>query len=94
MNDLTMWSAIIGFVMPAAIAFVNQARWSKPLKGVVAFMLCMIAAAVTVWIRGEFVTGAWLHSAVVVFFAAVGTYHTWWKPSGIGPTVEAATSTR
>ncbi len=89
-----MWSAVVGFFMPAAIAFVNQSRWSKPPKGIVAFGLCLIAAVVTVWVRGELSTGTWLHAALVLFLTAIGTYHTWWKPSGIGPTVEAATSTR
>lgn len=94
MDKLTMWAAIVGFLMPPAIALITQTQWAKPLKGLVAFALCLIAAAVTVWLSAEWDGGDYVKTAMIVFAAAVGTYHVWWKPSGIAPSIEAATSTR
>lgn len=94
MNNLAMWSVIVGFAMPALIALINQTRWTKPLKGLVAFILCVLAAFVTVWLRGELTGATWTTSTLIVFGAAITTYHTWWRPSGIAPSIEAATSTR
>lgn len=93
MNE-TMWDGLVGAGMPLLIAFLNQSRWSKPVRGIVAVLACLLAAAVTVWLRGELDVANWTKTAMVITGVAMVSYHTWWKPSSIGPRVERATSTR
>lgn len=94
MNDLMLWSTFIGAVLPPLIALVNQATWSSAWKFIVAVLTSIAVSAVTVWLRGEFSPTNWFRSALVVALAAIATYHTGWKPSGIAPSIEVATSAR
>lgn len=94
MNDLMLWSTFIGAVLPPLIALVNQATWSPAWRFIVAVITSIITAGVTVWLRGEFNPDNWFRSALVVALAAIATYHAGWKPSGIAPAIEVATSAR
>ena len=89
---LTQWAAIVGFFMPAVIAFLNQSTWSNTVRGLVAFAAALVAAVVTTYLETGLDTKDLVTTIIVVFFTAVGTYHTWWKPSTIAPRIEAATS--
>lgn len=91
-DDSTMWAGIVGFGMPAVIALLNQCRWDSRIKAVVAFGACLLAALGTVWAQGDVDVRNWVRTSMIVFVAAIGTYHVWWKPSNIAPTIEAATS--
>lgn len=93
-DDVTLqqWSIIVGFLMPAVIAIVNQSTWSKTLRGLVAFASSLVAAFVTTYLETGFDTEDFVKSGIFVFGAAVVTYHTWWKPSTIAPRIEIATS--
>lgn len=92
LSSLEMWSALVGALMPLAIALINQSHWSKAWRGIMAVGLCVIAAAVTCWLRGELNGSNYARSVLVVLTAALTTYHVWWKPSTIAPAIEAATS--
>ena len=92
MDDLTLWSTFIGAVLPPLIALVNQARWSPAMKFIVAVLTSIITSAVTVWLKNEFNPHNWFRSALVIALAALTTYHVAWKPSGIAPSIEVATS--
>lgn len=90
--SVAMWGAIVGFLMPAAIAALNRRRWSSSAKGIVAFVACIGAAAGTAYFAGDLGnTSDLTTAALTVFGAAIVTYHQWWKPSGIAPKIEAAT---
>lgn len=92
MTDLEMWSLVVGVLLPPLVAMVNQPGWSAAAKGVVAVLASVVAAAVTVWLRGDLSGGTWLHSMLVVAVAAIASYQAWWKPTGIAPAIERATS--
>lgn len=92
MNELDMWNIVIGFAMPLLVALVNQWRWPATVKGLVAFAVCAIAAAVTVYVRDGWDGQTWLRTLMVIFLTAVATYRLWWQPSQIAPRIEQATS--
>lgn len=84
---------LIGLLMPGLVALVNQSHWSPRARGVVAVIVSVAGAAVVEWVRsGPFDLTDWRDTAVVIVFAAITFYKVWWKPSGIGPMVEAATT--
>ncbi|MFL1903069.1 hypothetical protein ACJWDR_28790 [Streptomyces tauricus] len=93
-TDAELWAAGLGFVLPPVIAIVNQPRWSGPVKAL--FML-LVATAVglgTAYFNGDF-DGKPIVTCMLVAAVVIGTsYHTVWRPSGIAPGIEQATSTK
>lgn len=92
LSDLEMWSALVGALMPPLIAIVNQSHWSKAWRGIISVASCVVAAAVTCWLRGDLSAGNYAHSVLVILTAALGSYHVFWRPSSIAPAIEVATS--
>lgn len=90
-SELTI-DALIGLAMPVVIAVINQSHWSPRVRGAVAFVLCLVAATVVEWVRGDLSWEDWRNTALVIFGAAVFFYRQWWQPSTIAPAIEAATS--
>jgi len=92
MNDTEMWALVCGFFLPLGIAVVEQAKWSKTVRAVVAFIMCGAAAAVTVAIAGDLTGKAWVSTSLIVVVAALATYAKFWKPTGIAAKVEELTT--
>ena len=88
-----MWSLIVGFLLPLAIAFIQQAHWPKGLRAIVAFIVCLAAAVGTVYLQGPgvFTWSRWVSSALLTFVTAIATYKRFWKPTGIASAIEAST---
>jgi hypothetical protein len=87
------WSILVAFLLPNAIALVNQTHWSKPLRAVVSFAICVLTAIVDVIIQGKLNGKDVAGTLVLVAFVAYTSYTLFWKPSNIAPAIEAATST-
>jgi peptidoglycan/LPS O-acetylase OafA/YrhL len=84
--------AIGGVAMPFLIALVNQSSWGPKLRGIVAFGLCLGAAALLCALHGTLTFDNWRATAILVTGAALVMYHALWKPSGLAPAIESATS--
>lgn len=84
--------AVGGIAMPFFIALVNQSTWSPKLRGLVAFGLCLGAAALLAALHGTLTVDHWRDSAIPVTGAALVMYHALWKPSDLAPAVEEATT--
>jgi VIT1/CCC1 family predicted Fe2+/Mn2+ transporter len=92
MSNLTQWSALIAFFVPLVVALLNQEKWSAQIKAVLFFAVSIVAAAGTAYFQGDLTGKRWLDSALVVVAAGAAFYHGWWKPVGIAPQIESATS--
>lgn len=84
--------AMIGFIMPAVIAGVNQSYWNSRTKGLVAFLACLVASVAVCLFRGDMDWTNWQSTFLVVFGGAIATYRLWWQPSMIAGTIEAKTT--
>lgn len=92
MDDLTMWSLLVGFVSPPLISMVQQPAWSRRLRALVTLAFSTVVGGGTAYFNGA-MTGKGLVSAIlVVLVTALTTYKGLWKPSGVSPAVETATS--
>lgn len=91
-NDLLMWNLLVGFLLPNAVAVVNQPGWSRATKAVWTLIVCVLAGAGTAWFNGAFTGRGVVSSILVIAVLALVTYQTIWKPSGIAPAIERATS--
>lgn len=98
MNDLltlgnpALWALAVGFFSPPVISVIQRSRWSARTQSLVAFGFYLVVAAVTAYVAGLFTTGDILRLALLVFLAAGTSYKTLWKPTGVSPAIEAATS--
>ncbi|MGW7247685.1 hypothetical protein [Streptomyces decoyicus] len=92
MTDAQLWAAVLGFLSPPVIAIVQQPRFAGPLKGVVMLLWAAIVGLGTAYFNGQF-SGPSITSCMLMAVLVIGVaYHTLWRPSGIAPRIEAATS--
>jgi threonine/homoserine efflux transporter RhtA len=93
MTDPTSFDLAVGGVaMPFIIALINQTKWNPKVRGLFAFLLCLGSAAGLAALHGTLTFADWRNSAVLVTGSALVMYHALWKPSGLAPAVESATS--
>ena len=93
MSDADVGTALLGTLMPLLIALVNQWRWPPPVKGIVALLVCGLAATAVAWLRGgQLDWHDWRRTALIVTGAALASYRMFWQPTQIAPRIEAATS--
>lgn len=90
-NDATMYAAIVGFLMPAGIAVIQQPKWSAGMRSVVTFLLCVAAAGGTVYFTDGFDGGNLVHAALITFVVAIASYHGLQRQT-IAPAIERETS--
>lgn len=87
-----MWSLVVGFLLPILIAVIQQEAWASWLRSVVMFVVCLIAAAGTVYFQGRFDVQDYITSALLIVVTAIGTYKGIWQPTGIAPVLEHVTT--
>lgn len=92
LNDV--WYLLLtGTVLPLLISLINQCHWSAGVKSIVALVVCCAAAA-AVSIHAGVTSGQGIAgAAIIVVTVTKALYEAFWKPTGIAPTIENATST-
>lgn len=90
--NLAWVSGVIGFLLPNGIALLNQTHWPTKLKSFVAFVVCIIVAVITTWIKGDVNFTDLVGSAGIIYTVAMASYTGLWKPTEIAPTIEAKTT--
>lgn len=89
-----LWALAVGVFSPPVISLIQQSRWSARRKSLVAFGFYLVVAAVTAYVLGLFNTGDFFRLALLIFLAGGASYQTLWKPTGLSPAIESATSQR
>jgi hypothetical protein len=99
MSNLTTdaWYVLVtGPLLPLIISIINQPKWSDGLRAIVAGIVAAIAGAAVAWHAGLFAGGFagvfTAANAVVLFRLASSFYKHFWKPTGVSPAIEHATS--
>lgn len=90
-SDLAMWSLIVGFLLPPALAVVQQGKWDAKIKAALAFLVSAAAAVGVAYFSDDLTGRTWVSSALVVFVGAISTYQMFWKQTTIAPKIESAT---
>lgn len=92
-TDAQLWATGLGFVLPPVIAIVNQPRWSGTVRGLLMLAVAAVVGLGTAYFNGDF-NGKPIVTCMLLAAVTIGTsYHLVWKPSGIAPKIERATST-
>lgn len=93
MSNLVMWNLIVGFLVPNLIAIVQQPKWSQRARAWFTAVACIFFGAGTAYFTGQFNLGDIVGSILTMGVAAITFYKGLWKPSGIAPAIENATTT-
>ncbi|MGW9029907.1 hypothetical protein ACWGQ5_38550 [Streptomyces sp. NPDC055722] len=92
LSNAELWAAALGYVLPLVIAVVNQPSWRGWVKGLLMLVVAAGDGVGTAYFGDQF-HGRPVVSCVLIAAIAIGVaYHTVWKPSGIAPALERATS--
>jgi len=93
-NNLEMWSLLVGAVLPPFVAIIQQPQWPNWFRTAVAVASSIVVGFVTTWLTNDDVL--WeqpmVTSILMVLVAALTTYRNVWRSSGIAPAIEAKTS--
>lgn len=83
-QDLIMWTAIVSFAIPPIVAVIQQPRWSKPARTIVATLVSVIAGLGTVYFTDAEVLSTVTPTVVLtVLIASMGAYKTFWRGVGV-----------
>lgn len=91
--------AALAFMLPLLFAFVMQQHWAAKVKSNVAWGLCFLVALASNFAQSG-VPANWTDlthlaaSFTVILALTTQTYDKFWKPNGIAPAIEAATSSK
>jgi hypothetical protein len=91
-TDFQMYSLLVGFLLPPVLAIVMQARFSQQVRAAIAFVACVIAGAGVAYFQGDLTGKRFVSAALIVLTTGLATYRNFWKPTGVAPTIEAATN--
>ncbi|HEY6008455.1 MAG TPA: hypothetical protein VIU40_09055 [Geobacteraceae bacterium] len=92
MTDQEMWALIVGALAPLVIAIIQQPKWAETKRVAVTVGFCIAAGAGTSYFAGNFSGRSLISDILMVLVAALATYRGVWRPSGIAPRIEVATS--
>ena len=84
-SNVVLWTGLVGFLLPPALAIVLQQGGSSQVKSVVA------GFGLAYW-QGNLDGADVATAALIVLTVAQATYQGFWKPTGIAVGIEAATS--
>ncbi len=84
-TNMIMWSSIVGFFLPLAIAIPKREHWPSWVKGLFAFFCCLVAALGTAYFSGDLTQiRDYATAALFVVFSALGSYKLLWGPEASG----------
>ena len=93
-SNQAMWAAVAGWFVPLLISAIVQTGWDSRAKSLAAFAVCVGVAAVTAWLAGQLTLEDLVTSGLIVVVTAKTSYEALWKPTGVAPAIERATSRR
>lgn len=92
MDDLTMWSLVVGTLLPPLISVIQQPTWPDWVRAVATAAIALVVGGLTAYFTGDLEGKTLVSSFLVVLVAAITTYKGFWKPTSVSPRIEAATS--
>lgn len=92
MTNLDLWAVVIGTIAPLVIAVVQQKPWPSHVKAIITVISSILIGLGNVYFNGQFDVKDIARSILLVFVATIAAYQGLWKPTGVAPAIESATS--
>jgi hypothetical protein len=86
------WGLILGLLTPVLVSVVQQPQLPRWARATIAVVSGFLVGTITCLINGQIGAGDLLTTIALVLVASHTAYESFFKPTGIAPTVEAATS--
>ena len=86
--NLSMYTAVVGFFLPALIAVLNRCTWSQTTKYAMSFAVVCVAVIGHLIFAGEWNMADLPGSILKMLFMTIGSYLIFWRPSGISDKIE------
>jgi hypothetical protein len=90
LSDAELWSALIAIVLPLAISAIQRQTWTLKEQALVAFGVCLVAAAGTCWFNNAFVGLSYARCVLIVVLVAYISWQSIWKPTGTTAAIAGA----
>src|SRR4051812_3201163 len=92
MTNVALWALALSILTPLATSLIQQPRFSRNVRIGIAAAVSVVVGAGTAYFSGD-LTGKSLVVAIgIVLVGAEATYQKVWRPSGLAPAIENATS--
>lgn len=85
-------AALVGLVLPLALALPIQHHWPPQLKVAFTLLAYGLVGVVEAAAAGKLTGATWWQSALSTFVTGALAYLAIWKPAGVAPAIERATS--
>jgi len=92
MDNLTMWTLIVGFLLPNVIALVQRPTFGKRTRTAITGVFCAVAGVGTAYLTGDFNGKDIVSSVLIVGVSTITFYKGFWKSAGVAPAIEEKTS--
>jgi len=77
MDFTILWAAIVGTLIPLAVAFVANCNWSSAAKSWTAFGSSVVVGVVTVYVAGGLDAANLTATTLAIYGACEGAYKIW-----------------
>jgi hypothetical protein len=91
-NAILQINALIGFFLPLVVSVFQHYKFPTWFRVAIAAATSLAAGVFSTWAEGKLDWTNWGTAAIIIFTTSQLTYVTVWKPTGIAPKVEEATS--
>jgi hypothetical protein len=92
LSNLAMWSLIVGALTPPLVAVIQRPKWSGTARTFFMLLAATVDGVVVAWLEGNLDFARFTNSALVAGVAIITAYYGIWKPTGVAPKIEKATS--
>lgn len=96
-SSVQAWAIILGFVTPLITAVVKRPGMSKQAVQIISLIVAVVIGIGNLFVQGTLSNIDWnlttaLASVVAVIGASQAAYALLWKPTGVEPAIDSATS--
>lgn len=92
LSNLAMWSLIVGALTPPLVSVVQRPTFNPHFRVILMIAAAVVDGVVIAWLQGDLTFARFTNSALVAGVAIISAYQGIWKPTGIAPRIERATS--
>lgn len=91
-DNMSMYMAVIGWLVPMLISIINQRGWSSEVRGFIAAVVSIATATFGTILSGNWDGEDMTRNILIVLTLSQVSYQTFWKPSKLAPDIEVKTS--
>lgn len=93
MDNLALWSLVIGFISSTfIIPIIQQPRWSSAMRALITFGYSIVVGAGNAYFNGDFNLKDIASSVLVILVSSIAIYKGFAQPTGIAKAIEEKTA--